>query len=115
MMRSPVAERGWSISRFERERVDLTNFLKREICPLLDSDECRRVLIEAPVKSGKRQMCEYLAMRDMAHSSGREHAFISALHRKADEMQRNELKLLFLHFYLQKLVDSVLFEHKERG
>ena len=93
MMRSPVAERGWSISRFERERVDLTNFLKREICPLLDSDECRRVLIEAPVKSGKRQMCEYLAMRDMAHSSGREHAFISALHRKADEMQRNELKL----------------------
>lgn len=93
MMRTPIVERGWSISRFERERAALTDFLKANICPLLDSDECRRVLIEAPVKSGKRQMCEYLAMRDQAHSSGRAHAFISAFYRKADEMQRKELKL----------------------
>ena len=94
MMRAPRkdSKNGWSVAQFERERPRLTDFIKANISPLLDSDECRRVLIEAPVKSGKREMVEYIAMRDEAHNPTRVHAFISAFHRIADESQRAELK-----------------------
>ena len=94
MMRVPRkdSKNGWSITQFETYRPRLTNFLNTRVCPLLDSNECRRILIEAPVKSGKREMVEYLAKRDEAHNPTRVHAFISAFHRVADESQREELK-----------------------
>jgi hypothetical protein len=94
MMQAPRkdSKNGWSVSQFETYRPRLTNFLNTSVRPLLDSKECRRILIEAPVKSGKREMVEYLAMRDEAHNPTRVHAFISAFHRVADESQREELE-----------------------
>lgn len=83
----------WSVADFEMWRSLLTTFLQTRILPLLDADECRRILIRAPVKSGKREMVEYLAVRDHAQSPHRVHAFISAFHRVADEEQRKELKI----------------------
>jgi len=81
----------WSVAVFETYRPLLTTFLKTKVLPLLDAAECRRVLIRAPVKSGKREMVEYLAVRDHANNPLRVHAFVSAFHRVADQEQRNEL------------------------
>lgn len=89
----------WSVATFETHRSALTNFLKTRVLPLLDANECRRVLIRAPVKSGKREMVEYLAMRDAAHNPTRVHAFVSAFHRTADESQRDELKNHNMHVF----------------
>lgn len=87
------AKHSWSVAMFETHRTPLTEFLKQRIQPLLDASECQRVLIRAPVKSGKREMVEYLAKRDEAHMPLRVHAFVSAFHRAADEIQRQELKI----------------------
>jgi len=84
---------GWSVENFETHRRPLTEFLKLKVLPLINSDECRRILIQAPVKSGKREMVEYLAVRDHSHNPMRVHAFVSSFHRVADEDQRNELKI----------------------
>lgn len=82
----------WSVAKFESDRKSLTDFIRNQVIPLLDAEECHRILIRAPVKSGKRQMVEYLAVRDMAHQPNRVHAFVSAFHRVADDDQRKELK-----------------------
>jgi hypothetical protein len=82
----------WSIAMFEMYRPRLTDFIKARILPLIDSEECCRILIRAPVKSGKREMVEYIAKRDEAHHPARVHAFVSAFHRVSDETQRMELK-----------------------
>jgi hypothetical protein len=89
----------WSVAQFETYRPLLTDFLKGRIIPLLDAGECRRILIRAPVKSGKREMVEYLAIRDYAHNPTRIHAFVSAFHRIADESQRKELRNHNLHVF----------------
>lgn len=81
----------WSVAIFESQRSHLTNFVKEEIIPLLEADVCRRIMIRAPVKSGKREMVEYMAMRDHVRSARRVHAFLSAWHRAADAEQREEL------------------------
>uniref|UniRef100_A0A6C0AQ94 Uncharacterized protein n=1 Tax=viral metagenome TaxID=1070528 RepID=A0A6C0AQ94_9ZZZZ len=82
----------WSIAIFERERSHLTNFVKDKVLHLLDDTETRRIIIRAPVKSGKRELAEYMALRDMmSGDSTRCHAFLSAWHRIADEEQRKEL------------------------
>lgn len=83
----------WSVAIFERERPHVTDFIKSRIVPYLDDDVCRRVLIQAPVKSGKREMVEYMAIRDESRTPDRVHAFVSSFHRIADEAQRNELKV----------------------
>ena len=89
----------WSVAQFETYRPLLTDFLKGRIIPLLDAGECHRILIRAPVKSGKREMVEYLAIRDYAHNPTRIHAFVSAFHRVADESQRKELRNHNLHVF----------------
>ena len=81
----------WSVAVFEREREHLTNFVRTRICPLIEND-VKRVLIRAPVKSGKREMVEYMAMRDKNTNEKRVHAFISSWHRSADSDQRDELE-----------------------
>ena len=86
-------EHVWSVADFEFERPHLTSFVREKLLPLLDDAECRRVLIRAPVKSGKREFAEYLAQRDYPGHAGRVHAFLSALHRTADLNQRKELEL----------------------
>jgi len=85
------AAHGWPVAVFERARPHMTEFVLRELVPLLDSRQCQRVVVLAPVKSGKREIVEYLAMRDHSRDSPRSHAFLSAWHRAADEDQRKEL------------------------
>jgi len=86
-----IPAKPWSVATFEVQRPHLTDFIRGKIIPLLEDDECRRIVIRAPVKSGKREMVEYAAMRDLVHGAPRVHAFISAWHRAADEEQRMEL------------------------
>ena len=81
----------WSVSDFEVNRSHLTTFIREKVLPLLEDKECRRIVIRAPVKSGKREMVEYAAMRDSTTNSHRVHIFLSAWHRAADEDQRVEL------------------------
>jgi len=69
----------------------MTEFVKTHIEPYLDAESCNRLIIRAPVKSGKREIAEYLAMRDQASPITRVHMFLSAWHRAADEEQRKEL------------------------
>ena len=82
----------WSVADFERFRLHLTLFVRSEVIPLIEDVICRRILIDAPVKCGKKDIVEYVAMRDFVHNPKRVHAFASAWHRTADEDQRDELK-----------------------
>ena len=82
----------WSVATFEAQRPHLTNFVRTTLLPLQENDRCRRILVKAPVKCGKREMVEYNAMRDCVTRPVRVHAFVSAFHRKADNEQREELK-----------------------
>ena len=84
-------EKPWSVAVFETQRPHMTNFIRNEILPRLEDFEVRRIVVRAPVKSGKREMVEYIAMRDSVGVPTRVHAFISAWHRKADGEQRDEL------------------------
>jgi hypothetical protein len=86
-----VVAKPWSVAVFEVQRPHMTDFVRREILPLLEDREVRRTLVRAPVKSGKREVVEYMAMRDSVEVPTRVHAFVSAWHRKADEEQREEL------------------------
>jgi len=83
----------WSVSIFERERPHITSFVKSSISNLLDDNECRFIVVHGPVKSGKRELVEYCAVRDyqLKQNQIRTHAFISAWHRISDESQREEL------------------------
>jgi hypothetical protein len=81
----------WSVAEFEKYRPELTGFIRKDVMPLLEEDGCRRIVIRAPVKSGKREIVEYIAMRDGSSSPHRIHVFISAWHRTADNEQRVEL------------------------
>ena len=82
--------RQWSVADFERDRIHLCNFLKGPMRAIEQGK--RRILIRAPVKSGKRQMVEYLAMRDKVRHQTRRHVFLTNWHRTADEEQREELR-----------------------
>jgi hypothetical protein len=81
----------WTVAQFESFRTHMTTFVVETLVPLLDDPLCRRVVLRAPVKSGKREIVEYIAKRDESHTSPRVHAFLSAWHRAADEDQRKEL------------------------
>jgi hypothetical protein len=82
----------WAVSEFQHYRPYITNFVDTNVVPLLENpeNEIRRVCIHGEVKSGKREIVEYIAKRDEG-SVQRVHIFISAFHRKADETQRTEL------------------------
>lgn len=89
-----VPSKPWPVAVFETLRPHMTDFARDTILPLLEDEECRRIVVRAPVKSGKREIVEYLAMRDaqaQGEASTRAHAFLSAWHRVADGEQREEL------------------------
>jgi hypothetical protein len=90
----------WSIDDFELHRPYLTNFCKNNIVPFIqaENNSINKLLVQAPVKSGKREIVEYLAMRDI-QSEHRKHAFLSAFHRIADDEQRQELKIHNLNVF----------------
>jgi hypothetical protein len=66
------------------EIVEFGNYLMRKVAV----EKFRTVHVEAPVKSGKRKIVEYLSTAMASYS----HAFVTALHRDADAPQRAELK-----------------------
>ena len=82
----------WSVSEFQQYRPYITKFVDDNIVQLIENDtnEIRRLLIHGEVKSGKREIVEYIAMRDK-NSQQRVHMFLSSFHRTADENQRKEL------------------------
>jgi len=82
----------WPVAFFEKERPHLTTFVRERVLPLLETADCCRIVIRAPVKSGKREIVEYIAQRDAVTKPKRVHAFLSAWHRSADADQREELK-----------------------
>ena len=90
---NPFPPKPWAVSQFQLYRSYITNFVDTNIVPLIEApeNELRRLLIHGEVKSGKREIVEYIAKRDDG-SKQREHIFISAFHRKADESQRRELE-----------------------
>jgi hypothetical protein len=83
-------DHAWPLSAFEDFRKHLVSFLKDNVIPALSN--YKTILIQAPVKSGKREMPEYLAMRDYCPTPNILHVFISAWYRVSDENQRKELK-----------------------
>jgi len=110
-MPTPEPPKPWSVAMFEQLRKPLTDFVHKEILPLLDDSECRRIIVRAPVKCGKREMVEYIAMRDAKAQPTRVHAFLSAWHRTADEDQRIELNTQNMKVFsiiTQKKVDEFL-------
>jgi len=81
----------WPVADFEKYRPHLTTFVRTIMLPLLEGSQCRRIILRAPVKCGKREIVEYIATRDLINKATRVHAFLSAWHRVADEDQRDEL------------------------
>lgn len=81
----------WAVAEFKLYRPHLVEWVDKTIVPLLQDAFCQRVVIRAPVKSGKREIVEYTSMCDNVDDSRRVHAFLSAWHRAADEDQRKEL------------------------
>jgi hypothetical protein len=84
----------WSVDQFEQHRPHLTQFAKDHLVHHINNELCKRILLHAPVKSGKREMMEYTAVRDHPSTGTpiRVHTMISAWHRTADDDQRKELK-----------------------
>jgi hypothetical protein len=89
----------WSVSDFETRRNHLTMWVRLEILPFLEDPGCSRILVRAPVKSGKREIVEYIAMRDYSPQPHRVHVFLSAWHRVADDEQRGELSKHNVHVF----------------
>jgi len=87
-------DKPWSVDQFEEFRPHMTSFVRSKVVPLLnqhDSSSIKRLLIHGQVKVGKREIVEYIAVRDSLNHL-RVHVFISSFHRKADESQRDELE-----------------------
>ena len=85
-------EKPWTVDQFEELRRDMTEFVRNEVVPLLNEDlGSNRLLIHGEVKVGKREVVEYISVRD-SYNPTRIHVFISAFHRKSDEGQRDELE-----------------------
>jgi hypothetical protein len=100
----------WSVATFERLRPHLTGFVRETLLPLIE-EGCRRIVLRAPVKCGKREIVEYIATRDLINQPSRIHAFLSAWHRIADEDQRDELathNMTVFSITTQKRVDSFM-------
>lgn len=59
----------------------------------MDDVSIKLILLNAPVKSGKRAFPEFCALLDRrGHAmDDRKHVFVSSFHRRADDNQRNEL------------------------
>jgi len=90
---SDNSNKPWSIAQFEQNRPHMTDFVRNKMVPIIEDGECRPLVIRAPVKSGKREIAEYTAMRDESVSPLRRHALITGWHRVADDNQRKELSL----------------------
>ena len=77
----------WTKCVFKQYRPHLTSFVDNFIVMPIREYSTRKVVIRAPVKSGKREMVEYSSVSLAEYS----HYFVSAFHRIADESQRLEM------------------------
>jgi hypothetical protein len=82
----------WSVAQFEKTRRHLTDFVRDSLIPALNDPTIGRILVHADVKVGKREIMEYMAMRDASPTSNRAHLMLTAFVRVADAIQRNELE-----------------------
>ncbi len=80
-------ENPWQAIHFREHRKHLSDFVEKKILPCLEELPSNHVVVRAPVKSGKRQMVEFISVI----LSDYHHCFVSAFHRKADERQREEM------------------------
>ena len=71
---------------FRHERPHLTHYVDNVLGGAIRGGS-RRIVVRAPVKSGKREIVEYITIT----MDDRSHYFLSAFHRIADEEQREEL------------------------
>ena len=100
----------WSVSIFEREREHMTQWARQKLIPLIE-EGVKTIVVRAPVKSGKREIAEYTAMRDILSEERRVHVFVSAWHRVADDDQREELgrhNLTVFSMTKESIVDDIL-------
>lgn len=90
---SSIQEKPWSVHQFEAYRPHMANWVRRVVTPhlALSTFNVRRLLIHGQVKVGKREIVEYISLRDY-NDPHRHHIFMSSFHRKADEIQREELE-----------------------
>jgi hypothetical protein len=79
------------INWFKENRNALCHYINDEVRPFNKKFK----LVHAPVKSGKRGMVEIYSLLD----KNSKHIFLTALHRKADEKQRDELTSYGIHVY----------------
>jgi hypothetical protein len=86
-------QKPWPVDYFQRARPHMTSWVETNLLPHINSPGHSKICIKAPVKSGKREIAEYTAQRDLVSGDQqpRPHAFISSWHRTADADQRTEL------------------------
>lgn len=77
----------WCKATFKKYRPHLTSFVDNFIVMPIREYSSKKMVIRAPVKSGKREMVEYSSVSLHDYS----HYFVSAFHRIADESQRSEM------------------------
>lgn len=79
------------IAKFKNDRPELYNYINNKVYPFNKKFK----LIHAPVKSGKRGMVEIYSLVDKKSK----HIFLTALHRRADSTQRDELASFGIQVY----------------
>jgi hypothetical protein len=79
-----------TVAEFERDRPHMCGWARDTVIPLIE-ETIQVIIVHAPVKSGKREIAEYIAVRDNGVDSKVVHLFISSWHRKSDDEQRKEL------------------------
>jgi hypothetical protein len=103
------------IAWFKENRLELFNYINDVVHPLNNKFK----LVHAPVKSGKRGMVEISYLLEPES----EHIFLSALHRKADKTQRDEISSYGIKVFSVnnknkkdnciKSIDESLFKNKK--
>lgn len=81
-------EHPWTIQEFSTDRNEQFNCASQIVTAL---DYNTNVLVSAPVKSGKRQIAEIVALMYAEKGPNNKHYFITALNRKDVETQKKEL------------------------
>lgn len=79
------------ITTFRSDRPELLTYIENKVVPFNKKIK----LIHAPVKSGKRGMVEIYSLIDKKSK----HVFLTALHRRADKTQRDELSSYGIEVY----------------
>lgn len=78
-----------SVNQFEAQYPELVQCVNKDIIP--EYKNANPTIVHAPVKSGKRLFVEYQAIKDNSKQQKRQHILVTAFHRKADKLQREEL------------------------